>query len=62
MSVCDLIAHRSEFDHRMVVVRGAVQGGDGAWLVASPDCEYKLIKIDHERGDVAEHHLLDVSG
>lgn len=43
MSVCDLIAHRSEYDQRMVVVRGAVQGGDGAWLVASPDCDYKLI-------------------
>lgn len=44
LSVCEVIAHRIEYNRKMVVVRGEVKaGGHGSWLLASSDCQYKLI-------------------
>jgi hypothetical protein len=44
MSVCELIAHRVEYNGRVVMVRGEVkQGPHGAWMASLSDCQYKLI-------------------
>ena len=44
LSVCELIAHRNEFNGKMVGVRGAVEGTDeGAWLRSPQNCKYKLV-------------------
>ena len=44
LSVCELIAHRSDYNRRMVAVRGVVKGGGlGAWLAANRECVYTLV-------------------
>ena len=44
LSVCELIAHRAEYNGRMVSVRGVVAGGEhGIWLEASRECSYQLV-------------------
>lgn len=43
LSVCELIAHREEYNEKLVTVRGEVEVGEGAWLDAGPDCKYQLV-------------------
>jgi hypothetical protein len=44
LSVCEVIAHKGEYNRRMIAVRGAVKGGGhGAWLTATPECTYRLV-------------------
>jgi len=44
LSLCDLIARRSEYNGRMVAVRGRVAaGGHGPYLVAPGACSYELV-------------------
>src|SRR6266851_8484114 len=44
LSVCELVAHRSEYNGRLVTVRGeAKSGAHGGWLTASSECQYQLV-------------------
>jgi hypothetical protein len=44
LSVCEVIAHRAEYNGLLVTVRGELRGGPhGGWLAPDSDCAYKLI-------------------
>jgi hypothetical protein len=44
LSVCELVAHRIEYNGHLVAVRGEEKGGPhGDWLAPDSECQYKLI-------------------
>jgi hypothetical protein len=44
LSICEVIAKRTEYNGRLIAIRGEISGGGhGAWLVPSSACEYKLV-------------------
>ena len=44
LSVCELIAHRIEYNGQLVTVRGEVKAGPhGGWLAPDSSCQYKLV-------------------
>src|ERR1035438_2189475 len=74
MSVCDVIARRTEFSGQVIAVRGEVEaGGHGVWLRASRECAYRLITRgvvwpniihltypDNQSSDPADHAPFEV--
>ena len=44
LSVCELLAHRSEYADQVVTVRGEIRtGAHGIFLAAGPECSFRLV-------------------